>query len=181
MMKKKASVDSNIKTCSEDCPDRESNQAVGDILKLVSVPPASSRKMGDLVTGILAGFSEQGNPLVNFPGNPLREPVAALFTSAFFSAQIGDDVVLMFEDCDPLKPVILGFLRPKPANTIFDALSFEIDGRRIIFNAKTDFVIRCGEASVTLTPSGKIIISGEYIVSESKGLNHIKGGKIKLN
>jgi hypothetical protein len=61
------------------------------------------------------------------------------------------------------------------------AFSFEIDGEMIVFDAKRDIVLRCGESSITLTRAGKIIIRGKYVVSDSTGLNQIRGGKIKLN
>ena len=67
------------------------------------------------------------------------------------------------------------------ANTFKAAFSFEIDGEMIVFDAKRDIVLRCGESSITLTRAGKVIISGKYVVSDSTGLNQIKGGKIKLN
>jgi len=67
------------------------------------------------------------------------------------------------------------------ADSFKAAFSFEIEGETIVFDAKRDVVVRCGESSITLTRAGKVIISGKYVVSDSTGLNHIRGGKIKLN
>lgn len=68
-----------------------------------------------------------------------------------------------------------------PANAVTDSFSFEVEGERILVDLKRDIVFRCGEASFALTRSGKIVISGKYVVIDSTGLNHIKGGTIKLN
>lgn len=56
-----------------------------------------------------------------------------------------------------------------------------VDGRRITFTAETEIVLRCGKSSITLTRAGKIIISGEYVVSRSSGVNRIRGGSVQIN
>lgn len=57
----------------------------------------------------------------------------------------------------------------------------EVDGKRIVFTAKNEIVLRCGKSSITLTRAGKIIISGEYVVSRSAGVNRIRGGSVQIN
>jgi hypothetical protein len=42
-------------------------------------------------------------------------------------------------------------------------------------------VLRCGQASVTLTKAGKVLIRGTYVSSRSSGVNRIKGGSVQLN
>jgi hypothetical protein len=42
-------------------------------------------------------------------------------------------------------------------------------------------VLRCGEASITLTKAGKILIRGTYVLSRSSGVNMVKGATIHLN
>jgi hypothetical protein len=42
-------------------------------------------------------------------------------------------------------------------------------------------VLRCGDASITLTQAGKVIIRGNYIVSRSSGYNKIKGAAVDIN
>jgi len=56
-----------------------------------------------------------------------------------------------------------------------------VDGERLIFDAKKEIVLRCGEASITLTRAGKVLIKGAYVVSRSSGANKIKGASIALN
>jgi len=51
----------------------------------------------------------------------------------------------------------------------------------LVFEAKRKITLRCGKASITLYPNGKIALRGEYIVSDAAGVNRIAGGQIELN
>ena len=50
-----------------------------------------------------------------------------------------------------------------------------------MIEADREVVLRCGDASITLTRAGKVIIKGSYILSRSSGYNKIKGAAIDLN
>ena len=56
-----------------------------------------------------------------------------------------------------------------------------IDGKQITFDAEEQIVLRCGKSSITLTKKGKVIIRGAYLLNRSTGVNHIKGGSVKIN
>jgi uncharacterized protein (DUF2345 family) len=56
-----------------------------------------------------------------------------------------------------------------------------VDGERVVLTAQQEIVLRCGDASITLTKAGKIIIRGQYILSRSSGVNRVQGGSIQLN
>jgi hypothetical protein len=47
--------------------------------------------------------------------------------------------------------------------------------------AAEELVLRCGDASITLTRAGKIILRGTYLLSRSSGVNRIKGGSVQIN
>jgi uncharacterized protein (DUF2345 family) len=51
----------------------------------------------------------------------------------------------------------------------------------LVFEAKQRITLRCGKSSITLYPNGKIALRGEYILSDSEGINRIAGGQIELN
>lgn len=51
----------------------------------------------------------------------------------------------------------------------------------LVFEANQKITLRCGKASITLYPNGKIALRGEYIVSDAAGVNRIAGGQIELN
>jgi hypothetical protein len=61
------------------------------------------------------------------------------------------------------------------------SMKIEVDGERIVFRADRELVLRCGEASITLTRAGKVIIRGTYLLSRSSGVNRIKGGSVQIN
>ena len=67
-------------------------------------------------------------------------------------------------------PLITG-LPPAPENS----------HDRVEISAEREVVLSCGEASVTLTRAGKVIIKGNYVVSRSKGVNKIKGAAVDIN
>jgi hypothetical protein len=41
--------------------------------------------------------------------------------------------------------------------------------------------LRCGEASISLSRDGKVVIRGRHIVSHASGVNRIRGGSVELN
>jgi hypothetical protein len=132
-----------------------------------------------------------GEPLVEFPLNVGPVPIAALSTVPLDPSQIGRDVVLSFERGELRRPVILGILMrpgdarpgsngPAPASPR-PVVEVERDGERLELSADRELILRCGEASITLTRAGKILIRGTYLLSRSSGVNRIKGGSVQIN
>lgn len=56
-----------------------------------------------------------------------------------------------------------------------------VDGRRIVFDAQDEIVLRCGKASITLRRNGRIIIRGTRVETAAEGVNRIKGGTVEIN
>lgn len=140
--------------------------------------------LDSVVTGLLSGFNDSGDPLVVFAANPQSEAMAARSTVTLYNGDIGAEVALLFEDGDLKRPLIIGLIhRPKTViESPIDELSpVEIDAERLILNAGREIVLRCGQASITLTRAGKIIIRGAYLSSQSSGVNRIKGGSVQIN
>jgi Domain of unknown function (DUF6484) len=129
------------------------------------------------VVGVLWELDEQGLPLVCFDG-VLGGPVQARSTVPLDSSAVGRDVVLLFDRGDPAKPLIMGVLRaPQPREPI----RTEVDGEKLVFTAEREIVLRCGEASITLTRAGKVLIQGAYVLTRSSGANRIKGASVEIN
>jgi hypothetical protein len=135
--------------------------------------------------GELIAITDDGTtPLVRFAGQPGTAAVPARTVVDLHGAQIGKQVVLVFEACDLAKPVILGVLRggtdsgiaEKPGHVEVDA-----DGERLLVNAREQLVLRCGKASITLTKAGKVLIEGTYVSNRSSGVMRVKGGSVQLN
>ena len=50
-----------------------------------------------------------------------------------------------------------------------------------VVEARSSLTLRCGKSSITLHANGKIVLRGEYILSDAEGINRIAGGQIELN
>lgn len=139
---------------------------------------------GRAVIGTLVGFLEPLVPLVTYPRDERTAALSASTTVDLDESHIGDDVVLQFEDGDPSKPIIIGRLRrprPWPVAPAAEQVQIEADGRRLLVQAQDQITFRCGQASITLTRAGKVLIQGTYVSSKSTGVNRIKGGSVQLN
>lgn len=143
-----------------------------------------------VVIGTLCGQDDSGSPLVDFPENPSGRPVSARSTAILDQSDESADraVVLMFEQGQPWMPVILGLIQkptlksPKHATvTTPTGIIAEMDGERMTLTAEKEIVLKCGQASITLTQAGKILIRGAYLLSRSSGVNRIKGGVVHIN
>jgi len=55
------------------------------------------------------------------------------------------------------------------------------DRKRVVLEAGEELIVRCGEGSITIRKSGKVLVKGLEIVSHAKGANRIRGGSIQLN
>ena len=111
--------------------------------------------------------------------------VACRSTVALRRAMIGHEVLVVFEDGDAERPIIVGVIEPhalqeQPAEGV-PGVRVEVDGERHVIEAEREIVLRCGDASITLTRAGKVIIRGNYILSRSTGYNKIKGAAIDIN
>jgi hypothetical protein len=136
-----------------------------------------------VVIGVLMGFGDDGRPLVIYPGNPKDEATVAYSTAQLAERDVGREVALLFEGGDPARPVIIGRILPSAgtARGRLHELEVRLADERLELSARREVVIRCGKASITLTPAGKVLIRGTYISSRSSGVNKIKGGSVQLN
>lgn len=125
--------------------------------------------------GVLSAVDGDGAPWVAHPDVNAGEPVLARTTVRLGKQDVGREVVLAFAGGDPRRPIVLGCLLPRadaPADDAPESLNFAA-GQRITF--------RCGEASLTLTRAGKVLVRGAYLLSRSSGVNRIQGGSVLIN
>jgi hypothetical protein len=136
------------------------------------------------VLGSLAGWDEAGRPLVAFPGNPESEPVPALSTVPLTAEDVGREAALLFVGGDRRRPLVIGLVQPPGPAALLRVpgkVEASVDGERLEFTAGREIVFRCGDASITLTKAGKVLIQGAYLLSRSSGVNRIKGGSVQIN
>jgi len=139
---------------------------------------------GVVIGELLALAGEGSTPLVSFPGQPGTAAVPARSSVDLHGPHIGASVVLMFEQGDPSRPLVIGVLRGRTGWPLAEApAQVEVDasGQRMIVSAKEQLVLRCGKSSITLTKAGKVLIEGSYLLSRSTGVNRVKGGSVQLN
>ncbi|MBS0172643.1 MAG: hypothetical protein JSR64_01250 [Nitrospira sp.] len=134
----------------------------------------------------LHGFDIDDRPLVSnlelLPG----QVVTARTTTSLLREMIGAAVLVLCERGDPSLPIIVGVLYPPSGLPLHPQgldrrVSIQADGERYQITAEREIVLRCGDASITLTRAGKVIIKGNYILSRSTGYNRIKGAAVDIN
>jgi hypothetical protein len=150
------------------------------------VAPCPPARIDGVVVGTLVALGEGGEPLVDYPGNPVSAPLEARSTVALSNDDIGREVALLFERGDPERPLVMGRMHvpaPTPALAISPAEAATVtrDGEKLVFSAESEIVLQCGKASITLTKAGKILIRGAYLLARSTGVNRIQGGSVQIN
>ncbi|MDM0117233.1 DUF6484 domain-containing protein [Variovorax sp. J22R133] len=182
-MSKRQAIEEMLSGVSEalrQAPDPQLQQ-------LLAGPSALHRRenLPSVVVGELIAIADEGcTPLVLFAGQHGTAAVRARAVIDLHGAHIGQSVVLMFEDGDAMRPVVMGVLRQAegwPLREVPAQVEVDVNGDRMIVSAKSELVLRCGKASVTLTKAGKVLIQGSYVSSRSTGVNRIKGGSVQLN
>jgi hypothetical protein len=156
--------------------------------------PSSRAKAADAaaVLGRIVGVDAEGAVTVEIPGrsgSPLAARLAAPLSrdELLTAAQTSRAAVLVFENGDPVLPIIVGLVReavstrgstePAAAHVI----EADVDGKRVRITAQDEIVLECGSASITLRRNGRVVVRGTYVESYSDGTNRIKGGQVRIN
>jgi len=150
-------------------------------LKAAPAATQSAVQIGELV----ALVDDASTPLVRYASQPGSAALRARSVVDLHGAHIGRRVVLAFENADPARPLVMGVLTDGapawPYRPVRDQVEVDADGRRVIVTAQHELVLRCGQASITLTRSGRIVIAGEEVSTRAIGLNRVLGGSVQIN
>ena len=140
-------------------------------------------RIDGVVIGLLLGF-DQGTPLVVFPGNTEETALPARSLTELSSDMIGSEVALLFENADPLKPLIVGRI-VDPAKRQTGSLRADAhvvrDGETVKISASERLELRCGKSVIIMEKDGHLTIRGTYLVSHASASNRIRGGSVNLN
>lgn len=148
--------------------------------ELLAHDVAATPRLEGVVIGKVKACEDGASPMVEFPGSTRGLPAVA--TVQVTPQDVGRDVALGFENGDALRPIILGFLiQPESKREATSANVVRVDGNRTVVTGEQEIELRCGNASITLTRAGKILIRGAYVLSRSSGVNSIKGGSVQIN
>jgi Domain of unknown function (DUF6484) len=143
--------------------------------------------------GVITGVVH-GAPQVSWPGNgggPVRARTAVRLGGEALLAAAAErrGAVLVFEEGDPARPILVGLLEPEtplldeilgaPAEKLPEIA--EVDGKRVVVEGRDEVVLRCGRASITLRRNGRVVIRGVQLETRARGLQRIKGGKVEIN
>src|SRR5438477_4944779 len=142
----------------------------------VAATPSSAPGLAGAVTARLQGFDLEDRPqLVGLPDLP-NEIVTARTTVPLSRTQLGAAVVVVCERGDMRLPIVVGVIQHKspggaPAAAAPRQVSVQADEDRILLSANREIVLSCGDARITLTRAGKVLIEGRYVMSRSSGYN----------
>ncbi len=114
---------------------------------------------------MVEGRIERARVLAGVTGVMLRQALAATA-----------DVLVVDDRGDHRTPIIIGVVADRAVETASGAVP-----ARLELEALDGLVLRCGEATITLTKQGKIVIDGAYVASKSTGVNAIKGAAVRIN
>jgi uncharacterized protein DUF6484 len=141
----------------------------------------------------LVGINDSGEPLIRHSVGQSGCIVLARTTVTVTREHVDRAVVIAFESGNLAKPIIMGFLKqPDETTNVPPAIASRpmidrpivrasLDGERLLLTAEDEIVLKCGDASLTLTRAGKVLLAGNYVLSRSKGVNRIRGGSVQIN
>lgn len=151
----------------------------------------SVRRIAGVLIGAIAKLDESGRPFVDYPSNPTDRTLPARSIVKIEPCDAMRNVVLMFENGNPEKPIVMGFLQRLDTDgaALLNQIllrngtpdNVQIDGETLTLTAQKEIVIRCGKASIQLLADGSVRIRGTEVLNRASGTNRIRGGNVQIN
>ena len=109
---------------------------------------------------------------------------------------VGDEVLLATSEAPEARPIILGVVAaalatgpdasaegaaapPTSRETVPETTA--IRNTRIVVEAGEELTLKCGGGTIKIRKDGKIIVSGEHVLTRARGTQRIKGGSVAIN
>jgi hypothetical protein len=98
--------------------------------------------------------------------------------------------VLVAVPSDGSAPLIVGIVapermtaRPKVGVEETGACPPEVvvDGERLVFEARRELVLRCGQSEIVLRRDGNVVVRGRDVTTRASHTNKIKGANVNIN
>ena len=145
-------------------------------------PASAVAALPSMAVGELLALLDDGQrPLIRHGEGASQETLEARCCVDLGARDVGCEVALMYEQGDRRRPVVIGVMRGSAAVGVALPVELQADGGRLVVSAKERLVLRCGNASITLTAAGKILVEGSYVSSRASGVNRIWGGSVEIN
>lgn len=99
------------------------------------------------------------------------------------AAREGRDALVVFDNGDPGKPVIVDVVDDAAFSGARAAEKRDvvIDGENLVIEGRRTVTLKCGKGSIELREDGKIFVRGTHLVSRATGVNRIRGGAVRIN
>jgi len=141
----------------------------------VSAPAPAAR------LGRLESVGADGAPWVTAPQwleTPARALLAAPPPGGALEAAVGQRVVLLPLEGDEASAVIVGWIAGETSRATRE---LRVDGQRVVIAAEHELELQCGEARITLTADGRVLIQGRGVLTHARQVNRIRGGQVQIN
>jgi hypothetical protein len=126
--------------------------------------------------GLLVDVGTDGSPIVEYSGNDLG-PIPA--RTVIPMGRQGDTVLLVFDQGDPTRPIIIGIVHDRFETS--QAQRLKMAASEILLEGEEEISLRCGESSLTLRKDGKTVLKGREVLSRAARTNRIKGATVQIN
>jgi hypothetical protein len=130
------------------------------------------------VVAEISAVDEQGRPWIRrAPGG---ESVPAAATVVVRPEDLGRRATVLL---DGATPIVTGIVRFEGAAAEGERAGLVIrnDDGELSLVAKRAITLRCGPASITLSPDGTVRIKGTNVATTASGQNRIRGASVKIN
>jgi hypothetical protein len=146
--------------------------------------------------GRLTGLDAAGQLLVALPGE--REQHVArselrMDQTLRHAVLRQAEVLLLFEDGDHCRPIVVGILQPSAADPIASLIAqlaavgsrpelpADADGLRVKPSVQEEIALECGQSSIILRRNGRVVMRGVQIDTCAPGTQRARGGQARLN
>jgi hypothetical protein len=166
-------------------------EAASLLHQMLDAPVNAARSSSaQVITGHLHGIDDEGRVL--FMAEQIGEspvPVSigmAISDGVLIPAARNQQRALVVRTNDePARLVLIGLVRERVAAAARDAvpgqLEVRMDGETLRLSAEREIELRCGNASLILRQSGRVILKGTHVVTSSRGPIKVKGATVEIN